>query len=410
MSLSILNNISSLTAENALSNTQASLQKTLTQLSTGLRINSGADDAAGLSIANGLQANISALTQSQLNASDGIGMLQTADGALSQVTSLLNRAVTLAQEAASSTLNGSDGSQAQALDTEFQSILNNINSIGSTTEFNGQQVFGASLSVAMSDGTVNGNMSVTKNISGLSATGIGLGGSYGSASMAVTNNANVAAGDTVLVGGVTYKFETSGTISADNGTSAKANEVAIGGTAAQTLQNLADAVNGVASGSGSEYQNDTVANTNVSASGVVGGSELTFTAKNTAANGSAFTVISTGSGMTALNGASALSTPTNTNLLTTNAAQSALTQLTAAINTVAGYRGTVGAGINQIQSLSNVMNTQLQNLQSADNSVMNADIGQTVANMTQYDVLQSTGMAALQQSNQAQQAVLKLVQ
>ena len=133
MALSILNNISSLTAENALSNTQASLQKTLTQLSTGLKINSGSDDAAGLSIAEGMTANMAALTQSQQNASNGIGMLQTADGALSQVTSLLNRAVTLATEAASSNITGS---QSTALDTEFQSILSEVNQIGQTTNFN----------------------------------------------------------------------------------------------------------------------------------------------------------------------------------------------------------------------------------------------------------------------------------
>ena len=138
MSLTILNNISSLTAENALSNTQASLQKTLTQLSTGMKINTGADDAAGLSIADGMQANIAALTQSQQNASNGIGMLQTADGALSQVTSLLNRAVTLATEGSNSGLTGSQGT---ALNTEFQSILSEIDQIGQTTDFNGENVF-----------------------------------------------------------------------------------------------------------------------------------------------------------------------------------------------------------------------------------------------------------------------------
>src|ERR1700677_4745068 len=119
MALSVLNNISALTAENALSNTQMSLQKTLTQLSTGLKINSGSDDAAGLSIASGLTANIAALTQSSQNASDGVGLLQTADGALSQVTTLLNRAVTLATEAANGNLTTA---QATAADTEFQSI------------------------------------------------------------------------------------------------------------------------------------------------------------------------------------------------------------------------------------------------------------------------------------------------
>jgi flagellin len=96
MSLSILNNISSLQAQNSLNMTATSLNKTLQQLSTGQRINSGADDAAGLAIANGLQANVTALTQSVQNASDGVGMLQVADGALSQITTLLNRAVTLA--------------------------------------------------------------------------------------------------------------------------------------------------------------------------------------------------------------------------------------------------------------------------------------------------------------------------
>src|ERR1035438_8152322 len=112
--LSILNSISSLTAENALSSTQTSLQNSLTQLSTGLKIKSGADEAAGLPAANGLQANISALTQSSQNASDGVGLLQTADGALSQVTTLLDRAVTLATEASNG---GLSTSQAAALDT-----------------------------------------------------------------------------------------------------------------------------------------------------------------------------------------------------------------------------------------------------------------------------------------------------
>src|SRR5271155_2282350 len=135
MALTILNSISSLTAETALSSTQASLQKPLTQLSTGLKINSGSDDAAGLSIANGMTANIAALTQSQQNASNGVGMLQTADGALSQVTTLLNRAVTTSTEGSSS---GITASQYSALDTEFSSIKSEIDQIGQSTNFNGQ--------------------------------------------------------------------------------------------------------------------------------------------------------------------------------------------------------------------------------------------------------------------------------
>src|ERR1700678_795500 len=136
--ISVLNNVSSLVAENALSATENSLQNTLTQLSTGLRINSGADDPAGLSISDGLGANISALTQSSQNASNGVGLLQTADGALSQVTTILNQAVTIATEAGNG---GLTTAQSTALNTEFTSILNEISQIGSTTNFNGTSVF-----------------------------------------------------------------------------------------------------------------------------------------------------------------------------------------------------------------------------------------------------------------------------
>lgn len=409
MSMSILNNISSLTAENALSNTQASLQKTLTQLSTGLRINSGADDAAGLSIANGLQANIAALTQSQLNASNGIGLFQTADGALSQVTSLLNRAVTLATEASNSTLNSS-GSQAGALDTEFQSILSTINTIGSTTEFNGQSVFtGSAISIAMSDGTSTGNMTVSKTIGSLTTGGLGLGNGTTLGTATLSASGAPAAGDQVTVGGTTYTFAASIT------SASAANTVLIGGSANASLQNLADAVNGVASAAGTTYSSNTNVNANVSALPVQG-TDLTFQAKSSSVSGTNLNVSVTPAGTTStlsfINGESTLSASNggSVNLLTTSAAASALTALTAAISTIAGQRGTVGAAVNQLQSASNIMNTQVQNLQGAENSVMNADIGKTVANMTQYNVLQSTGMSALQQSNQAQQAVLKLLQ
>ncbi len=270
--LSILNSISSLTAENALSSTQTNLQNTLTQLSTGLKINSGADDAAGLSIANGLQANISALTQSSQNASDGVGLLQTADGALSQVTSLLDRAVTLATEASNG---GLSTSQATALDTEFQSIVTEIGNIGTTTNYNGTAIFNATSNIYTTDGTTGGSSTVTTAIAALTTAGLGL---------------------------------------------------------------------------------------------------------------------------------------TGTSLTSVSAAQTALTDITAAISTVAANRGSIGASVNRLTADANVENTELTNLTAAQNNVQNADIGKTVAQMTQYNILQQTGMAALSQSNQVQQAVLKLLQ
>ena len=138
MPLGILNNIPSLAAENQLTLTNNALSATLAQLSSGSRINTGADDAAGLAIANGLQANITALTQSVSNANNGVGELQLADGALAQVTTLLNRAVTLATESATGTVSDS---QRTALQAEYSSILAEINRVGSSTTYNGQAVF-----------------------------------------------------------------------------------------------------------------------------------------------------------------------------------------------------------------------------------------------------------------------------
>ena len=279
MALSILNNIPSLVAENQLNTTQANLQTTLYQLASGSRINSGADDAAGLSIANSLQANITALTQSQQNANDGVGQLQVADGALSQVTSLLNRAVTLATEAATGTVNGA---QQTALNTEFTSIKTEINSIGTDTTFNGTSVFTATASsIFMSD-----------------------------ASSTAANN-----------------------------------------TIATT--------------------------TGVLTSTSIGGNAVAFG---------------------------------NDDLTSTGGATTALHDINTAIAAVASLRGTVGASINQLQAASNVMGTQVQNLTTAEDNITAADVASDVSNMSKYNILEQTGMAALAQANSSQQAVLKLLQ
>lgn len=171
MSLGVLNNISAIYAQNNLNQTQMSLQNTLTQLSSGSRINSGADDAAGLALADGLHANVAALTQSAQNASAGVGMLQTADGALAQVTNLLTRAITLATEAANGTLNAS---QVSSADQEYQNILTEIGNIGSTTNYNGNAVFSATgVDVFVSDGTATGASTFTQTVGVLTAGSVG---------------------------------------------------------------------------------------------------------------------------------------------------------------------------------------------------------------------------------------------
>ena len=218
MSLGVLNNISALYAENNLNQTQASLQNTLTQLSSGSRINSGADDAAGLSLANGLNANSAALTQSSANAAEGVGLLQVADGALSQVTNLLNRAVTLATEASNGTLNTNQDS---AANSEYQSILDEISNIGATTTYNGQQVFGSANGFAIftGDGTVGGGFTDTISLGALSSAAVG--DATGSAGLTYTSGAGTAT-STLTYTPVGADAENLSTTKLDNSTDAQA--------------------------------------------------------------------------------------------------------------------------------------------------------------------------------------------
>ncbi|MGD0858524.1 MAG: flagellin [Terracidiphilus sp.] len=171
MALGVLNNLSAIQAANNLNNTNNSLQTVLQQLSSGSKINSGADDAAGLSLVNGLEANQTALTQSETNATEGVGLLDVADGALSQVTNLLDRAITLATEASNGTLNST---QEAAANQEYQSILSEINNIGSTTTYNQEQVFaGNTIAIYTGDSSTTGSSIDDLYIRPLSSSNVG---------------------------------------------------------------------------------------------------------------------------------------------------------------------------------------------------------------------------------------------
>jgi flagellin len=229
MSLGVLNNISAIYAQNSLSATQNSLSKTLQQLSSGSRINSGADDAAGLAVADGLAANETALAQSTRNAGDATGLLQTADGALSQVTTLLNRAVTLATEAANNTLSTA---QVSSANQEYQNILTQVGNIGSTTNFNGTSVFSASArNFFVSDGTTAGSSTYSDTVGALTTASVGTssGGTgvdftaTSVASLSATSAVNVLTALTNAIGDVAYQ---SGTIGADINQLASASSVA----------------------------------------------------------------------------------------------------------------------------------------------------------------------------------------
>jgi flagellin len=229
MALGVLNNISAIYAQNALGATHANLSKTLQQLSSGSRINSGSDDAAGLAVADGLKANTTALAQSSRNASDATGLLQTADGALSQVTTLLNRAVTLATQAANGTLSTS---QVSSANQEYQNILTQVGNIGSTTNFNGTSVFSATArNFFVSDGTTSGSSTYSDTVGVLSASSVGTTSGGGGvdfsatavATLSASSATNVLTALTNAIGDVAYQR---GTIGANINQLASAQSVA----------------------------------------------------------------------------------------------------------------------------------------------------------------------------------------
>jgi flagellin len=165
---SVLNNVTSLTAQRNLAQTQKGLSSTINRLSTGLRVNRASDDAAGLQISNNLRADIRILGQAQRNANDGIGIIQIADGVLEEASSLLTRAAELAEQAAS----GHTSSAGRAaLNQEFSQLITAINNMGTDTNYDGTSLFGGSFAIQVGDASVT---DVTVAISTLSATTLGV--------------------------------------------------------------------------------------------------------------------------------------------------------------------------------------------------------------------------------------------
>lgn len=530
MSLSILNNIPAMQAENQLNQTNSALQTTLYRLASGSKLNSGADDAAGLSIANGLTANVAALTQSVANASNGVGQLQTADGALSQVTSLLNRAVTLATEASTSNI---DPTQAQSIQTEYSSIQAEIDMIGQKTNFNDQNVFGSASTGATgvwgsSDGsamtnaltsgatafagtapqtltitdtstgnsaafttasatsgtTTAGNlndlaseinaaastaatkMNVTATVvkdtgdadfhlqltdtSGSNSIVASTGATLSGANLLASDIGNISVGQNTVTDpntwtsslGAGYAGAATGLTLTTTLNSAGTMTITDSGTgqsdaiAFTTAQSVGDLINNINAATAAGTLNVTASLTSAGTLQITdksGAGQITVAETgdahdfSTAGVTDTSTSASAGSSNSVYLGDGTATTSANTittviaalsssglgltqNLNSTTSAQAALTQITNAIATVAQQRGVIGASINRLNAATNVINTQIENLTSAESNISSADISTEVSNMTKYNVLTQTGISALSQSNQMQQALLKLLQ
>ena len=193
MALRILHNTTALSAYRNLSVTQSRLGRSIEKLSSGLRIVRASDDAAGLAISEQMRADVRSMNQAVRNANDGISLLQTAEGALNEVSGMLTRMRELAEQAANGSLSTS---QRATLDQEFQALASEITRIADTTEFNGTKLINGALSSgSASSATFQIGIGTTTNdrltigISAMQATSIGISAAAAISAMAFARTA-----------------------------------------------------------------------------------------------------------------------------------------------------------------------------------------------------------------------------
>ena len=193
MALVVNTNIASLNAQRNLSKSQRDLNRSLQRLSSGLRINSAKDDAAGLAISDRMTSQIRGLNQAARNAMDGISLAQTAEGALQETTNMLQRMRELAVQAANDTNTSQDRA---SLDAEYQSLIEEINRIAQSTAFNGKTILTGSYANAGSGFVfhvgANANQTISVTIAGASAGVLGSGTFVDATNISTQANANSA--------------------------------------------------------------------------------------------------------------------------------------------------------------------------------------------------------------------------
>jgi flagellin len=177
MGLSIYNNISAMNAHRVLQGTQSEMSRSMERLSSGLRINRAADDAAGLAVSETMRSSIRGQQVASRNAQDGVSLVQVADGALGNVGDMLQRVRDLAVQASNGTLTDS---QRKNLDAEVQQVLTEINAVGTQTDFNGIKILAGSVSTAASAVTLqvgaSGGQTIAFTIGTVSTTELGVSG------------------------------------------------------------------------------------------------------------------------------------------------------------------------------------------------------------------------------------------
>ncbi|WPH19570.1 FliC/FljB family flagellin [Variovorax paradoxus] len=355
----------SLLTQNNLNKSQGALNSAIERLSSGMRINSAKDDAAGQAIANRFTANIKGLTQASRNANDGISLAQTTEGALTEVNNNLQRIRELAVQSA----NGSNSAEDRAsIQAEISQRLAEIDRTSTQTDFNGVKVLASNQTLNVQVGA-NDGQTISISLQKMDSASLGLadfnvsgvGGALTSltaddgAGTTTTTQLDVSAVDTIAGAG-TFTVHGVGDVNATTG-------------------EYADYV--IRTANGKQYQGDVAA-------GVVTFSDAAITDAATLAAADEYTPAGA-------------------------ATASPLAAIDAALKQVDTLRGSLGAVQNRFDSVISNLGTTITNLSSSRSRIEDADYATEVSNMSRAQILQQAGTSVLSQANQTTQGVLSLL-
>ncbi|WP_028220589.1 flagellin [Paraburkholderia oxyphila] len=378
--LTINSNISSLVAQENLNGSGSALSQAITRLSSGKRINSAADDAAGLAISTTLQTQINGLNQGVSNANDGTSIVQTASSGLSQITSSLQTIRQLAVEASNGTLSSSD---MQSLQSEVQQQIAEVNRIASQTTYNGKNLLNGSAGAVTFQVGANVGQTMTLNLStNMSASQLG-GGS--AASGTVLGTVDVSS----------LGVDTSGNATSSTDTTAQLTEI-----------------NVIANGSGgytfTDQNNTAITDTSVLGSAFSGIAASSGSGVLTL--GTAVTDVNASNEVASINANNTVPQVSDINVSTANGASAAIESIDAALSTVNNLQATLGAAQNRFEGIATTQQAESTDLSSAQSQITDADFAQETANLSKAQVLQQAGISVLAQANSQPQQVLKLLQ
>ena len=384
MSMVIGTNVASLTAQRHLATSRSEMETSMERLSSGKRINSAMDDAAGLQISNKLDAKVSGLNQAVRNANDGISLIQTAEGALEEVSTILNRMKELSVQASNGTYATAD---LTAMDTEFVALATEITRISDETDFNGTVVTGAAATINFQVGDSNSSTDqVSVTTQDMAATAIGGGAT-------TTTDIGVRATTQVYVIDTTAEVSTQ-TLGSDLLAAGDTARLTIGETE-YTQEFSTSALNTMTLLAAKIAEDGSVASVGATATA------LTITGASTSSG-------SVNQGV--LEVTTDASTKLNASRLTTaSLANAAIDSVDAALATVDAYRAVLGAASNTLNhSVSNMM-SRSENTAAAQSRIEDTDYAVESANLAKSQVLQQAGTAMLAQANASGQSVLSLL-